>query len=394
MDTVTTQGKIASEHRTWLAAWALGVFAVHSVMFFQFAAGDVIMFVVPWYDHILAEGRIGVFAHPFSNYAPPYLYLLSLTSLFDGALPAYYLVKLLSWVGALWLVYASVRLLRALGGRQLLGVSVLLLPSIVANVSMLGQADAFWVAPCLLALAAAVKRRWFWVAFWSGLAFSFKAQAAFFAPFVVHVFVTRRVPLWTWLVAPAVYVFAMLPAWLVGWPAWDLAGVYLRQAMWQPDKPPFYFISNGASWWTIYGWLLPETALHTFWIGFVMAFLAVGVGLAFVPRLSNRTTVVLAIIFTAGIPFLLPGMHERFYILADVLAFLYALVYPSRRSVAAALLMQIASALPVFVWCFQMEPLQLLAPPFAVAALYLFVKELADPVQVVGTRAGYRLRLA
>jgi hypothetical protein len=87
-------------------------------------------------------------------------------------------------------------------------------------------------------------------------------------------------------------------------------------------------------------------------------------------------------------------MHERFYILADVLAFLYALVYPSRRSVAAALLMQIASALPVFVWCFQMEPLQLLAPPFAVAALYLFVKELADPVQVIGTRGGYRLRLA
>jgi hypothetical protein len=98
----------------------------------------------------------------------------------------------------------------------------------------------------------------------------------------------------------------------------------------------------------------------------------------------------LAIISAAGIPFLLPGMHERFYVLADVLAFLYALVYPSRRSIAAALLMQVASAFPVFVWALQMEPLQLLAPPFAVAALFLFFKELADPQELTPRWIGYR----
>ena len=384
MDTVTTLRRDARQHRTWLLAWALGVFAVHSVLFFDFASGDVIMFVVPWYDHIMAEGRVAAFAHPFSNYAPPYLYLLSATSMLDGVVSPYYLVKSLSWVGAFWLVFASVRLLRALGAPSTPALAVLLLPSIVANVSMLGQADTFWVAPCVLALAAALERRWFWVALWSGIAFSFKAQAAFFAPFVVHLFVTRRVPAYIWLVAPAVYVAAMLPAWLAGWSSWDLATVYLRQAMWQPDKPPFYFISNGASWWTVYGWLFPKAALHTFWIGFVLAFVAVGVGLAWVPKLSSRTTVILAIISAAGIPFLLPGMHERFYILADVLAFLYALVYPSRRSIAAAVMMQIASAFPVFVWALQMEPLELLAPPFAVAALYLFFKELAQPQELTG----------
>ena len=370
----------ASERWMWVAAWAFGLVAVHLLLFFRYPAGDVIMFVVPWYDEIIAEGRIAVFAHPFSNYTPPYLYLLSLTSLLDGPIPPYYLVKLLSWVGALWVLFACGRLLQALERPWVFALPVLLLPSVAANVSMLGQADTFWVAPCILALAAGLTRRWFWVAFWSGLAFSFKAQAAFFAPFVLHLFITRRVQLHIWLVAPAVYLVAMLPAWLVGWPAWDLATIYLRQAMWQPKKPPFYFISNGASWWTIYGWLLPRLALKTFWVGFATAIAAVAAMLVFVPRLSARSTLLLATISAAGIPFLLPGMHERFYLLADVLAFLYAIVFPSRRSIVAALLMQFASAFPVYVWAFQIEPAQLLSPPCAAVALFLFVKELVETV--------------
>jgi Gpi18-like mannosyltransferase len=380
----------AGERRTWLAAWAFGTFALHSVLFVDYTAGDVIMFVVPWYDYILSQGRIGAFAHPFSNYAPPYLYLLSATSLLDGLMPAYFLVKLLAWVGAAWLVFAADRLFRALGAKPVLAVSLTLLPSVIANVSMLGQADTYWVAPSLLATAAAVRGRWFWVAFWSGLAFAFKAQAAFFAPFVVHLFITRKVPFHIWLVAPAVYLAAMLPAWLVGWPAWDLALVYLRQAMWQPDKPPFYFISNGASWWTIYGWLFPQLALRTFWVGFVLAFAAVGAGLTLVPKLSARTTVMLATISAAGIPFLLPAMHERFYLLADVLAVIYALAYPSRRSIVAAVMMQIASALPVYVWAFQIEPLELLAPPFAAMAIFLFLRELVEPQEASRPRSDDR----
>lgn len=379
MGAVTSRGRGRySEHVTWLVAWALGVFAFHSVLFFRYPAGDVMKFVVPWYEHILSHGRVGAFAQPFSNYSPPYLYLLSAASLLDGLIQPYFVVKLLAWVGALWLVFASFRLLHVLGAPPILAILMLLLPSVVANVSLLGQADTFWVAPCLLALAAALKNRWFWVAFWSGVAFAFKAQAAFFAPFVVQLFIMRRVPIRFWLTAPTVYVLAMLPAWLAGWPAGDLATIYLRQATWQPDKPPFYFISNGASWWTIYGWLFPHLALRTFWIGFVLAFAAVAACIALVPKLTIRKMVALAIVSAGGIPFLLPGMHERYYFLADVLAVIYALVYPSRRTIVAALLMQFASAFPIYVWAFQIEPMELLAPPFAAAALFMLLKELLE----------------
>ena len=71
-------------------------------------------------------------------------------------------------------------------------------------------------------------------------------------------------------------------------------------------------------------------------------------------------------------------MHERFFILADVLAFLYALAFPSRRAVVAAASMQVASAFPVIVFAFKLEPAQAIAPAFAIVAMALFWKELAQ----------------
>lgn len=370
---VTSERHRTVERRRWYAALVLCSVSANLLFFFKYPAGDVVMIIMPWYEHILEQGRLEVFSSPFGNYTPPYLYLLSAASLLDGLMWAFYLIKCLAWVGAAWLIFATYRLLQALNADPKLSIAVAFLPSIAANTSLLGQADTFWVAPCVLALTAAVRERWFWVAAWSGLALAFKAQAVFFAPFVLHTFVSRRVPFWVWLVAPTVYVAAMLPAWLMGWPASDLATIYVRQTQWQPDTG--YFISNGASWWTIYGWLSPTAALQTFWIGFVLALSAVFALLILVPPLGRRRLVAAAVVSAAGVPFLLPGMHERFFILADVLAFIYALAYPSWRSIAAAIAMQLASAFPVFVWAFELQPLELVAPPLAFIALLLFVRE-------------------
>ena len=375
-----------AERRKWLAAGAFAFVAIHTPLMLQYLAGDVLFFLIPWYQHIMAHGRIGVFDHVFANYTPPYLYLLSATTLFDGLLEPFYLIKLLSWVGMIWLIVATHRLFRVLGRDPTFALAIALLPSVAANTSMLGQADTFWVAPCVLALAAAVRERWFWVAFWSGVAFAFKAQAVFFAPFVVHLFITRRVPWTYWLVPAAVYAAAMFPAWLVGWPAWDLATIYLRQAAWQPEDGTIY-IANGASWWTWFGYISDTTAIRFFWFGFLTSIVAVVAYLRFVPLDGVRRLILAAIVSSAGLPFLLPGMHERFYMLADVLAFIYAVAFPSRRSITAAVLFQVASALPVYVWAMQLEPLNIVAPAFAIGAMVLFLREMASPAELMTRRA-------
>jgi Gpi18-like mannosyltransferase len=360
----------------WRAALVAAILAAHAVPFFAYQSGDTKRYQIPWYEHIVAAGPVHAFAAPFSNYSPPYLYLLSAASLFGRALQPLTVVKLVSCIGALWMACAVYRLIRSLGSRYALegALASLLLPTIVLDVSLLGQADTFWVAPCILALAAGIEGRPGTVALWSGLAFAFKAQAVFLAPFVIVLFLAHRAPLRCWLIPPFVYIAAMLPAWLAGWPASNLLTVYVRQAEWQPD-PPHIFISNGASWWTIYGAFFPKLALRSFWFGYLTTALAAAAYVAVLSkrRLGPNAMLAAAALSAAGMPFLLPGMHERFFLLADVLTFCLAFSEASRGTIAAALLMQIASALPGYGWAFRNLLFKLPACFFSLGAIVLLI---------------------
>jgi len=97
-----------------LLAFAL---IANAVPFFAYRPGDADFYLIPWYQHILAVGRIQVFAEPFSNYAPPYLYLLSGASILNRWVEPLIAIKLLACIGAIWMAYAVARLLQSLGCR-------------------------------------------------------------------------------------------------------------------------------------------------------------------------------------------------------------------------------------------------------------------------------------
>jgi hypothetical protein len=366
------------------------VLVANAVPFFKYRSGDADFYLIPWYQHILAVGRVQAFAEPFSNYSPPYLYLLSAASALDPWVEPLVVTKLLACLGAIWMAYAIARLLQSLGSRFAVEAAIasLLLPAVILNVSLLGQADIFWVAPCILGLIAAIEGRLGRVAFWSGVAFAFKLQAAFLAPFVLTLFLARRAPWWCWLTPVIVYLAAMVPAWLAGWPASNLLTIYVRQAVWQPEHGRI-FVSNAASWWTIYGAFFPRLALKTFWVGYAVAAAAVA---EYVRRLRKRVLspsamVAAAALGAAGLPFLLPGMHERFTILADVLTYCLAFGQRSPRTIAAAVLMQVASALPGYAWAFQNGLFELPACFFALGAIALLIEFLGEGRECVRGRS-------
>lgn len=217
--------------------WAPVLMALFAVLFWAvpflgFTPPDYGAWTGPWYREIVAEGRVGVFAEPFGNYTPPYLYLLSAATLLDGVLPPLAIIKLLSTVGAAWVAVGVYALLRATSSPDPAKAALwsLLLPTIVLNVPILTQADPFWLAPCILATAAAVRGDPLRTAIWAGVAVSFKAQAVFIAPFVMAFLFQRRAPLWHWAIPALIYAGAMVPAWLAGWPIADLTTIYYRQA--------------------------------------------------------------------------------------------------------------------------------------------------------------------
>lgn len=350
---------------------------------FEIVPYDYAAWMGAWYEHFTAVGRLAGFSGPVGNYTPPYLYLLSATSLLDGILRPLIAVKMLSTAGALWVVYSVYRLLRDCGVTFPLERALwsLLLPTIFFNVAVLAQADVFWIAPCVLAVAAAIRRNPLPMVLWASLGFTFKAQAVFIAPFVMAMLVRFRAPLWHWLLPFFVYSVAMLPAWIAGWPAANLATVYLRQVEWLPaDGRPF--ISNTSNPWVLARLFARDLAERSFWIGYVAA--AAG-SLGFVVwvsrhRLVPAQTIAAAALSSAMLPFLLPGMHERFFALAEILAFAYAFAVRDRRAVATAALMQVALVASFAGWKTQSGSLMILGLGLLGVALVLIVGYLSrDP---------------
>src|SRR5690348_1430627 len=90
-----------------IAGLALVIYA----LLWPAATGDMRHFLVPWLDTVLERGRVGAFATPFSNYTPPYLYLLALVSPLASVVPKISVIKALSVAGTIGLTLAVQRLL-------------------------------------------------------------------------------------------------------------------------------------------------------------------------------------------------------------------------------------------------------------------------------------------
>ncbi|MFA6124218.1 hypothetical protein [Sphingomonas sp.] len=304
---------------------------------------DMAVYLIPWFDHIAASGAITVFAHPFSNYTPLYLYLLAAITPLGGLVPQVVLIKLLSLLGTAALAFAVRAVLVRLGAPQANrgAALVAVLPSVMLNAGLMGQCDAMWAAACIMALAAALDRRHAAMLAWCGLALGFKAQSVFVAPFFLALLVNRHVPLRLWLIAPLVTVATILPAWMAGWPASDLALVYLRQADY------FQALSmNAPNIWAIVQ-RLPLDGLPLAGLAFAAA---IGVGGAYVARISTlrldgRALVAAAALAPLLMVGLLPRMHERFFFLTDIVTLIVALANRDRASWRIALLVQAGSSL-------------------------------------------------
>src|SRR5207248_5875458 len=95
-----------------LALLAILVAALYAFLW-PAVTGDMRHFLLPWLEHILVHGPIGAFAIPFSNYTPPYLYMLALVSPLAAFVPKISLIKALSLAGTLGLAAAVRQLLRS-----------------------------------------------------------------------------------------------------------------------------------------------------------------------------------------------------------------------------------------------------------------------------------------
>jgi Gpi18-like mannosyltransferase len=121
------------------------------VSLYHVVTSDYTVFLSQWYDFIQTHGGFAALRYNFSNYNPPYLYLLALTTYLP--IPKLVAIKTLSVVfdgvlGLFTYLILSLRYKRRYAA--IIGALVVLFaPTIVINSAVWGQSDAIYTAFCL-----------------------------------------------------------------------------------------------------------------------------------------------------------------------------------------------------------------------------------------------------
>ena len=330
-----------------------------------------------WYGFIVANGYFASLQHGFYHYNPPYLYLLTAIAYAAPGLSDLFAIKFVSLAfeaPLAFLVHRCVRLRRPDSAvlPVLAALAVLFAPTVVLNGAFWAQCDVIHTTLLAACFFFLLKERPAAAGASFGLAFAVKAQALFFLPALLWIAAakangknpgggsaTGAFPVRAILPAPLAYFLALLPAWLLGRPAYDLLLVYLGQAAKYPD-----LVKDAPN---LYQWLPNDW--YPFWPLGVLATVAAVWGVTVLVRRSRAlpTADLLVTLATFSLilaPWLLPKMHDRFFFAADVFTVLLAFHRP--RFWYAPIAMGLASANSYYTGAFLRD-----APlvPLALAAV-------------------------
>lgn len=330
------------------ALFVLPLAAMLKASFFDFTSGDYNNWLRGWIQHIQFRGPIEAFSIPFSNYNVPYLYLLAIGDFLFPALSGLYLVKLLSIAGegiAAYFMYKIIAL--KYGNRSFAawaaGCLVFLILPVIVNGAVIGQCDIFYTAFLLATFHALQTKRPNAAMVYYGLAFSFKLQAVFFAPFLLVLFLQKEIPLRSTLLAPATYLLLLVPAWLAGWPLVKLLTIY-----WGQYNTFDGFGNAGNLYFFLKGITYPYLAHLGVAAAAIICLAFVAISVRSQANATREGDLLLATFFLALVPFVLPKMLDRYFFPVDLFALALAFYQP--RWLWIALLYHFSSTLACPDW--------------------------------------------
>lgn len=293
-------------------------------------SNDYTAFLSKWVEYFRTHGNLAGLAGSVGDYNVPYLYFLALFSY--SSMPDLYLIKLLSVTFDLILAYSVSLLVRlctqSIYRRAFSFLSILLLPTVILNGAYWAQCDTIYISLAVLAVYFALSDRPVLSVLFITLSFSFKLQAIFVMPVYLLFLYTGRVKFRHILLFPVFFILTALPAILLGKPILEIFSVYFNQigsygGRLTLNAPSVFALApSGKNVSLLSG------------LGVITAALAVTAILVFLyrrrGRLDIRILLLSAFLFSILIPFLLPKMHDRYFMFADVFSVMFAFGFKRR----------------------------------------------------------------
>ena len=283
-----------------------------------------------WYSTIQMMG-VSALGGDFSNYNPPYLYLLYLVARLLPDLVDVVAIKIPSLIAdfiCAGFIYKIVSLKNSYRYAALFAycATLLALP-VVLNSSFWGQADSIYTAGLIACLYFLMTKK-NWLSFISfGVAFAFKLQSIFFLPILIALWLRKEVSWKYFLVIPIVYFVSIIPAWIIGRSLPSLIGIYFSQAgeynkLTSHAPNMFAWFPTGKDYFQIF---LPAGIA----IAITVILIYILVIIKSNTKLSGSHYLEIAFFSVLFVPFVLPKMHQRYFFPADILSIAFGFYFPT-----------------------------------------------------------------
>lgn len=369
----------STHRRAWIVGLVVVVGLAMRGAFLPFESGDYHLFLKHWVNFVASNGGFLALRHNFANYTQPYLYLLVVGSWLLPFLPDVVVIKLISIVFDLLCAVLIWRIVEMRRPQSLVAVLAFaagwLSPTVVLNSAAWGQVDAMYTAFLLLAIYLLMKERPALGIAVYGMAFAIKLQSIFLIPLVVVVVLRSRIRYLAWIVV--VFIALMLPAIALGKPVLDALFTYGLQV------GTVERLTMGAPNW--YQWLPPGDTPLAWWVGMTLGVVLVAAIVLCARRWQmawQEQVLLMAAWALAGVPFVLPRMHERYFYPAELVAIAFSFTYlPKRPAWLLAPTGLILGSLCAYVaYLGKIEPIPpaLQAVPMALVVLALTGKGIAE----------------
>ncbi len=307
---------------TWTVLFFVGL--IFKLILLPVRTGDFVGFLQPWIDFIKTHGYFSSLKFGFYDYTPSYIYILILIA--KTGMNPLFAIKFVSIIFE-YLVAFFIGKIAALKFKstRIIWVSMViipLIPTVILNSSYLSQCDSIYATFVIGSIYFLLKKKQFMSVLFLGIAFAFKMQSVMLLPFFFVMMLKSKISWYYFLMIPVIFLVSLLPAWFFGRPFTELLKVYVSQTdRWQfltLNFPNLYI-------WISNNWYEPVKMG-----GMIFTFLFTLIFSIWLSRkkqvFSFENWIQLAFLSSIVIPFILPGMHERYMYLGDLLGALYFLV--------------------------------------------------------------------
>ena len=320
-----------------LAFFALVLFGVLiRIALFSYVSDDYTLYLERWISVLRNEGFKSL-SVGWYNYTPIYMYVLWIIS----KLPVYdlYAIKVFSLVFDLFLAIVTAsfttticsgsEVKRKVNPVAVFGV-VWLAPTMIANSGMWGQCDSIYVSMIVLSFLYLAKENSLKGMIFFSIAFALKLQSVFFAPVLLLLFFLKKIKFWEFFIIPATYIVSAIPMMIAGRPFIDCLLIYKGQAEGKSgglsnNFPNIYYLLMNDAYIDLY-----KTAGIIFTFCVLLVFMYYVLKKCYETGINNEILLQVALAVGSIIVFFLPGMHERYAYMVDVLAIVYAFMMPKK----------------------------------------------------------------